>query len=87
MLWQILKTDFYCNVCEKKLTSREKKFGNIGKIFADVNFWGYSKLKGEIDSQRSLHIGASDRAIPDIIRDMTSQKDLFVILPQAKKRV
>lgn len=42
-------------------------------------FGGYSKLFGEIDSQRHLQIGHSI-VIPDIvIKDSSTQKDLFVI--------
>lgn len=64
-----------------KLTSKEKEIQQLWEdFFADASLFGYSKLKGEIDSQRSLHIGASDRAIPDIIiRDMVSKKDLFIV--------
>ena len=75
------KWNFIVAQVRKKLTSREKEIQQLWEdFFADVSLFGYSKLNGEIDSQRSLHIGASDRAVPDIIiRDMTSQKDLFII--------
>ncbi len=64
-----------------KFSAREKEIQQLWEdFFADVSLFGYSKLNGEIDSQRSLHIGSTDRAIPDIIiRDVVSKKDLFII--------
>ena len=45
-------------------------------IFAE--YFGYSRLKNEVESHRSSHIGSTDRIIPDIIlkRD---DKDLFLV--------
>ncbi|WP_296012121.1 hypothetical protein [uncultured Treponema sp.] len=40
--------------------------------------FGFSKLSNEIDSQRKLHIGSTDREIPDIILK-NGTKDLFIV--------
>lgn len=75
------KWNFIVEQTRKRLAAKEKEVQLLWEdFFADVTLFGYSKLNGEIDSQRSLHIGASDRAIPDIIiRNMSSKKDLFII--------
>jgi len=46
------------------------------KIFAEI--FGYSSLAGEIDSQRTLRIGSTDRATADIIIK-SGGTDLFVV--------
>ena len=46
------------------------------KIFSE--FFGYSTLLGDIDSQRAIAIGSSQRIIPDIIIK-NSNKDLFIV--------
>jgi len=43
-----------------------------------LEVFGYSRLRGEIDSQRILHIGSFDRVIPDIIVKKDG-KDIFVV--------
>lgn len=50
------------------------------QFFGDYSvFGGYSKLFGEIDSQRHIQIG-HNQAIPDIvIKDSSTQEDLFVV--------
>ena len=49
-------------------------------FFADSSFFGYSKFSGEIDAQRNIQIGASERTIPDIIiKDIKNNKDLFAV--------
>ena len=40
--------------------------------------FGLKKILNEIASQRKLHIGSSDREIPDIILKKDS-KDLFIV--------
>ena len=55
---------------------------NVQKIFEQMfaELFGYSRLFGEIDAHRILHIGSTDRVIPDIIiRDSFSNKDLFIV--------
>ncbi len=48
------------------------------QVFAEL--FGYSRLFGEVETHRVLHIGSTDRAIPDIIiKDSTTQKDLFIV--------
>lgn len=43
-----------------------------------VELFGYSSLNGEIESQRKIQIGSTERIIPDIIiKD--SNNDLFVV--------
>ena len=46
--------------------------------FADSEFFGYSKKRGEIDNKRSIILGSTKRVIPDIII-RKDNKDLFVI--------
>ena len=49
-------------------------------IFADADLFGYSRFNGEIDSQRTIHIGSYDRTVPDIIiRESINKRDLFVV--------
>lgn len=49
-------------------------------IFADSAFFNYSRMSKEVDSQRSITIGARERAIPDIIiRDNVNNVDLFLV--------
>jgi len=66
---------------QKRLSARETEVQQLWEyIFADANFFGYSRFGGEIDSQRNIHIGSYERTIPDIIiRDITNNKDLFVV--------
>ena len=66
---------------QKKLSARETEVQQLWEnIFADANFFGYSRFGGEIDSQRNIHIGSYERTIPDIIiRDIANNKDLFVV--------
>lgn len=46
-------------------------------IFAEI--FGYSRLSNEIESQRNVQIGSSQRIIPDIIiRKSSENKDLFI---------
>lgn len=40
--------------------------------------FGFKKIRNEIDSQRKLHIGSTDREIPDIILK-NGTKDLFIV--------
>lgn len=46
--------------------------------FADSELFGYSRIQGDVDSHRKLHIGSSDREIPDIIL-RKNNKDLFIV--------
>jgi hypothetical protein len=49
-------------------------------FFADTDFFGYSKFNKEVDDQRSIQIGSTQRVIPDIIiRSNQEQHDLFVV--------
>ena len=55
----------------------ECKIQNIWEsYFSEI--LGFSKIFNEIDSHRKLHIGSSDREIPDIILKKDS-KDLFIV--------
>ena len=48
--------------------------------FFDVDLFGYSRRRGEIDVWRKIRIGSSERTIPDIvIRNADRQTDLFVV--------
>lgn len=55
----------------------ECKIQNLWETYFSEIF-GFSKLSNEIDSQRKLHIGSTDREIPDIILKNGS-KDLFIV--------
>lgn len=60
-------------------------------FFADAELFKYSKIRGDIDSHRSLQIGSYERVIPDIIL-RKDKEDLFVVelkkysLPFSKER-
>lgn len=62
-------------------SATEKDVQNLWEnIFADTDFFGYSRFSNEIDSQRNITIGSYERTIPDIvIRDSANNKDLFVV--------
>lgn len=47
-------------------------------FFADAELFRYSKIKGEVDSHRTLQIGSYERVIPDIILKKGGN-DLFVV--------
>ncbi len=47
-------------------------------ILSDSELFGYSRIRGDVDSHRSLQIGSSERVIPDIIL-RKNNTDLFVI--------
>ena len=66
---------------QKKLMAKESEVQDLWeKIFADAIFFGYSKLSGEIDCQRNIHIGSYERTIPDIIiKNIINNKDLFIV--------
>ena len=65
----------------KNQFSKENEIQRLWEDFlSDTELFGYSKLRGEIDSQRKLPLGSYDRMIPDIIvRDASQKKDLFLI--------
>lgn len=46
--------------------------------FADGELFGYSRILGEVDAHRKLHLGSSDREIPDIILRKDGN-DLFIV--------
>ena len=66
---------------QKKAYAKESEIQQLWEnIFADANFFGYSRFSKEIDSQRNITIGSYERTIPDIIiRDSVNNKDLFVV--------
>lgn len=74
-MWNYLVDEHtkYLNASEKEIQEKWEK-----EYLLDAELFGYSKAMGDVDSQRSLHIGSSDRAIPDIILRKDG-KDLFVI--------
>lgn len=51
---------------------------NWENYFAEGELFGYSRIFGEVDVHRKLHIGSSDREIPDIILRKNG-KDLFIV--------
>lgn len=55
----------------------ECKIQNIWETYFSEIF-GFSKIFNEIESQRKLHIGSTDREIPDIILKKDG-KDLFIV--------
>lgn len=64
------------------LQHKKDKEENVQRVFKQMfaELFGYSRLFGEIDAHRTLHIGSTDRVIPDIIiRDSSSNKDLFIV--------
>lgn len=68
-----------CETRERFLTKPE---ADVQRVFEQVfsELFGYSIINGEVDPQRVLHLGASGRAIADIvIRDTNSNNDLFVV--------
>lgn len=52
----------------------------IQRLWEDYfsEIFGFSKIFNEIESQRKLHIGATDREIPDLILKK-DEKDLFIV--------
>ena len=65
-------------VSQHKMDKEENVQRIFEQLFAEL--FGYSRLFGEIDAHRVLHIGSTDRVIPDIIiRDSLSNKDLFIV--------
>lgn len=55
----------------------ECKIQNLWETYFSEIF-SFSKLSNEIDSQRKLHIGSTDREIPDIILNKDG-RDLFIV--------
>ena len=72
--WQRL-----CQITEKIHNEKEEKVQMVfGQVFSLL--FGYDTFNGEVDSHRPLHIGATDRVIPDIIiRDSSINRDLFIV--------
>lgn len=67
--------DFYHKNRNALETQIQKDWENL---FAEK--FGYSRLDEEIDNQRSIQIGSTDRIIPDIIiRSSQENQDLFVV--------
>ncbi|WP_165069528.1 hypothetical protein [Desulfovibrio sp. ZJ200] len=65
------------DIFEQNKFSSEQQLQNIWEtIFSE--YFGYSRLKGDIDSKRTIQIGSTERIIPDIIlKDNNS--DLFIV--------
>ena len=65
----------------KKKNESENVIQNLWESnFFDVDLFGYSRRRGEIDVWRKIRIGSSERTIPDIvIRNADRQTDLFVV--------
>lgn len=55
----------------------ENKIQNLWEIYFSELF-GFKKILNEIETQRKLHIGSTDREIPDIILKK-DDKDLFIV--------
>lgn len=60
------KWEFIVEQYSKLFNEQEEKVQKEWEGYC-VEFLGFSKLCGEIDSQRSIRIGSSERVIPDII--------------------
>lgn len=75
------KWDLFNQIVSQHREDKEEKIQRVfEQMFAASELFGYSQLFGEIDSHRVLHIGSTDRVIPDIIiRDASSNKDLFIV--------
>ena len=73
------KWNVFGQVMLQNLNSKEEVIQRVFEhVFAEL--FGYSRLLGEIESHRVIHIGSTDRVIPDIIiRDSMSNKDLFIV--------
>ena len=55
----------------------EEKFQVLWELIFAEHF-GYSRLNGDIDVHRKMHIGSMDRVVPDLILRKNS-KDLFLV--------
>ena len=69
----------FCEISKKNYNEKEDK---VQKVFEQIFavLFGYDPFDGEIDSHRVLHIGSTDRVIPDIIiQDSSDNKDLFIV--------
>lgn len=75
-IWNEIVSKFY-----EKTSALEREVQELWEnFFSDAEFFGYSKLRGEIDSQRNIQIGSGMRTVPDIlIKDCSTGKDLFVV--------
>ncbi|MDE7141151.1 MAG: hypothetical protein K2O09_10460, partial [Treponemataceae bacterium] len=75
-IWNEIVSKFY-----EKISVLEREVQELWEnFFSDAEFFGYSKLRGEIDSQRNIPIVNGQRTIPDIlIKDCSTGKDLFVV--------
>lgn len=75
-IWNEIVSKFY-----EKISTLEREVQELWEnFFSDAEFFGYSKLRGEIDSQRNIPIGSGMRTVPDIfIKDCSTGKDLFVV--------
>ena len=68
-----------CEEMKKQFNVKEDK---VQRVFEQIFYviFGYDPLSGEIDAHRVMHIGSTERVIPDIIiRDSDSDKDLFIV--------
>ena len=72
--WDWVVHEFH--TCE---SAREETVQRLWEnIFAEI--FNYSRLRGEIDSHRSMKIGSTERVIPDIIiKEESNGRDLFII--------
>ncbi len=71
---------FYQFIQLHRMDKEERVQRAFEQLFADPALFGYSWLFGEVDAHRVLHIGSSDRVIPDlVIRDAAENKDLFLV--------
>lgn len=59
---------------------REKEESKVQGLWENIccEFWGYRKLYNEIDTQRKIHLGSSERVVPDIIL-RKDDKDIAII--------
>lgn len=75
------KWNLFNQIVSQHREDKEEKVQKVfEQMFAASELFSYSQLFGEIDSHRVLHIGSTDRVIPDIIiRDASTNKDLFIV--------
>lgn len=86
-IWNFLVDHYNKNIG----TNEETIQRDWESFFADAELFKYSKIKGDVDSHRTLQIGSYERVIPDIILRKNND-DLFVVelkkysLPFSKER-
>ncbi|MCH5290586.1 MAG: type I restriction enzyme HsdR N-terminal domain-containing protein [Treponema sp.] len=73
------KWDKIVSIVQAKKPAKENEVEDVwADIFSEI--FGYSKIDEEIERQRKIPIGSSQRTVPDIIvKDSSAKKDLFTV--------